>query len=155
MAATSIAKRLGLPTRLVTVLEGESLVNDASALVLLKAALGGHRPPRSQRRWAIAGDFLYSVVIAVGVGLVVGVVNVWVRSRLNDPVLETAISFVVPFVAFIPARVAGRIRRARRRGRGHLHRAPRPRSRSRAQARLSEQINWRTSSSCSRTASSC
>ena len=141
VAATSIAKRLGLPTRLVTVLEGESLVNDASALVLLKAALGA--TAASLSAWAIAGDFLYSVVIAAGVGLVVGVVNVWVRSRLKDSVLETAISFVVPFVAFIPAESLG--------ASGVLavvvagiytgHRAAHSFT---AQARLSEQINWRT-----------
>ncbi len=141
VAATSVAKRLGLPTRLVAVLEGESLVNDASALVLLKAALGATAATLSL--WAIGGDFVYSVVIAVGVGLLVGAVNVWVRSKLKDSVLETAISFVVPFVAFIPAESLG--------ASGVLavviagiytgHRAAHSFT---AQARLSEQVNWRT-----------
>jgi CPA1 family monovalent cation:H+ antiporter len=141
VAATSVAKRLGLPTRLVAVLEGESLVNDASALVLLKAAIGAAGAGLSI--WAIGGDFVYSVVVAVGIGLLVGVVNVWVRSKLRDSVLETAISFVVPFVAFIPSESLG--------ASGVLavviagiftgHRAARSFS---AQARLSEQVNWRT-----------
>ncbi len=141
VAATSVAKRLGLPTRLVAVLEGESLVNDASALVLLKAAIGATAASLSV--WAIGADFVYSVVIAVGVGLLVGLVNVWVRAKLKDSVLETAISFTVPFVAFIPAESLG--------ASGVLavviagiytgHQAARSFS---AQARLSEQINWRT-----------
>ncbi len=141
VAATSVAKRLGLPTRLVAVLEGESLVNDASALVLLKAAIGAAGAGLSI--WAIGGDFLYSVVVAVGIGLIVGVVNVWVRAKLKDSVLETAISFIVPFVAYIPTESLG--------ASGVLavviagiytgHRAARSFT---AQARLSEQINWRT-----------
>jgi CPA1 family monovalent cation:H+ antiporter len=141
VAATSIAKRLGLPTNLVAVLEGESLVNDASALVLLKAAIGATGAGLSI--WAIGGDFLYSVVVAVGVGLLVGLVNVWIRAKLKDSVLETAISFIVPFIAFIPAESLG--------ASGVLavviagiftgHRAARSFT---AQARLSEQINWRT-----------
>jgi CPA1 family monovalent cation:H+ antiporter len=116
-------------------------VNDASALVLLKAAIGAAGAGLSI--WAIGGDFVYSVVVAVGIGLLVGVVNVWVRSKLRDSVLETAISFVVPFVAFIPSESLG--------ASGVLavviagiftgHRAARSFS---AQARLSEQVNWRT-----------
>ncbi len=141
VAATSVAKRLGLPARLVSVLEGESLVNDASALVLLKAALGA--AGASLSIWAIGGAFLYSVVIAVAVGLLVGVVNVWVRSKLKDSVLETAISFVVPFVAFIPAESLGAsgVLAVVMAGIYTGHRAARSFT---AQARLSEQINWRT-----------
>ncbi|NEN06668.1 sodium:proton antiporter [Diaminobutyricibacter tongyongensis] len=141
VAATSVAKRLGLPTRLVAVLEGESLVNDASALVLLKAAIGATGAGLSLL--AIGGDFLYSVVVAIGIGLLVGVINVWVRAKLKDSVLETAISFVVPFVAYIPTESLG--------ASGVLavvvagiytgHSAARSFS---PQARLSEQINWRT-----------
>ncbi|MEU0840925.1 cation:proton antiporter [Streptomyces sp. NPDC005962] len=48
------------------------------------------------------GKFLLSVVIAVAIGMVVGVVNVKVRALLDDTVLNTAISFVVPFVAYVP-----------------------------------------------------
>lgn len=104
VAATSIGKRLGLPHRLMTVLEGESLLNDASALVLLRTAV-----------LAVAGafslgdavlEFAKAVVIALAIGLAVGYATVWLRSRLDDPVLTTAVSFVVPFLAFLPAEEA-------------------------------------------------
>ena len=141
VAATSIGKRLGLPERLVTVLEGEGLVNDATALVLLRsaiAAVGG-----SVTLWEVAGDFAYAVVVAIAVGLVVGLVTVWARSRIGQPTLTTAISFTVPFLAFWPADaihasgvlsvvVAGLVtgyKSAR-----HLS----------AQDRISERMNWRT-----------
>lgn len=141
VAATSIGKRLGLPHRLVTVLEGEGLVNDATALVLLRSAIAATAGAVSFVD--IAWDFVLAVVIAIAVGAVVGFATVWVRSRLEDPVLTTAISFGVPFVAFFPAEevhasgvlavvVAGLIT-------GHLgskYFSP--------QARVSERTNWRT-----------
>ncbi len=142
VAATSIGRRLGLPPRILTVLEGEGLVNDATALVLLRsataAALGQLATP-----WAGVLDFLYAVLVAVVVGLVVGFVSVWVRSKLTDPILETALSIVVPFAAFAPTEALH--------GSGVLavvitglytgHAAPKHFS---AQARISDQINWRT-----------
>lgn len=101
VAATSIGKRLGLPPRLLTILEGEGLVNDATALVLLRTAIAATAGAFSF--WGAAGDFTYAVAVAVVIGLLVGLVSVIVRSQLNQPVLSTAISFVVPFLAFIPA----------------------------------------------------
>lgn len=141
VAATSVGKKLGLPSRVVAVLEGEGLVNDASALVLLRsavAALGG-----AVSIWGVAGDFLFAVLAAVAVGVVVGYVNVRVRGWLNDAVLTTAISFVVPFIAYLPAEeigasgvlsvvVAGLV--TGHQGARFL----------RAQDRLAETINWRT-----------
>ncbi len=105
VAATSIGKRLGLPPRLLTILEGEGLVNDATALVLLRTAVAATAGAFSLRE--AAGDFAYAVVVAVVIGAVVGRVALAVRSRLDQPALTTAISFVVPFVAFLPAEVAG------------------------------------------------
>ncbi len=101
VAATSIAKRLGLPNRLVAVLEGESLVNDASALVLLRSAVAATAGTVSL--WEVAGDFAYASALGVGIGLVVGFVTVWIRSRISEPVVTTTISFAIPFVAFVPA----------------------------------------------------
>ena len=101
VAATSIAKKLGLPARLVTVLEGESLVNDASALVLLRSAIAATAGTVSL--WAVAGDFVYASALAVAIGLVVGFVTVWIRARISEPVVTTTISFAIPFIAFIPA----------------------------------------------------
>ncbi|MBF4571046.1 sodium:proton antiporter [Herbiconiux sp. VKM Ac-1786] len=108
VAATSIGKKLGLPPRLIAVLEGESLVNDASALVLLRTATAASAGTIALGGFGgVAVDFAYSSVVAIGVGLVVGVLTVWVRSRLNDSVLTTAVSFVIPFLAYIPAEAIG------------------------------------------------
>ena len=105
VSAASIAKRLGLPHRLTAVIEGESLVNDASALVLLRSAVAATAGVVSV--WQVGGEFLYSVIVAALVGAVVGVVTVWVRSKLPDPVLTTAVSFAVPFLAYVPAEAIG------------------------------------------------
>lgn len=105
VAATSIGKRLGLPERIVSILEGESLVNDATSLVLLRTALAA--VSGSFVFWEAAGAFVFSVVAAIGVCLLMGFITVWIRARLNNPVHDTLVSFVVPFVAFIPAEVIG------------------------------------------------
>lgn len=105
VAATSIGKRLGLPARLVTVLEGESLVNDASALVLLRTAIAAMAGTVSL--WSMIADFAYAVVAAALIGLVVGWGSVTLRSWLNDPVLTTTVSFMVPFMAYVPAEQLG------------------------------------------------
>ena len=142
VAATSIGKRLGLPPRLVTVLEGEGLVNDATALVLLRSSLAVAAGTMSGV-WGGVADFGYAVVVAVAAGLLIGVVTVFVRSKIHDPVLDTALSFVVPFLAFIPAEelgasgvlavvVAG------------LYTGHRSASVLDAPARISDDVNWRT-----------
>jgi monovalent cation/hydrogen antiporter len=101
VAATAVGKRLGLPSRLLTILEGEGLVNDASSLVLLSSAIGAMTG--AVVWWKIGAKFVFAVVVAIGIGLVVGWISVWVRSMLADSVLITAISFAVPFLAYVPA----------------------------------------------------
>ncbi|OOB90475.1 cation:proton antiporter [Rathayibacter sp. VKM Ac-2630] len=149
VAATSIGKKLGLPPRLVTVLEGESLVNDASALVLLRAAtattaaVGASVSADAIDVGEVGVLFVYSVVMAVVLGLVMGVITVFIRSKLSDPVLDTAVSFAVPFLAYIPAEELG--------ASGVLavvvtgiytgHNSARFLS---PQSRISERVNWRT-----------
>lgn len=106
VAATAIGKRLGLPARLMTVLEGESLVNDASALVMLRAALAAGAVGTFSF-WDTTVNFVWAVVAAAGVGLLVGRLTVKLRAKLDDPVLNTTISFAVPFLAFFPAEEVG------------------------------------------------
>jgi CPA1 family monovalent cation:H+ antiporter len=142
VAATSIGKKLGLPPRLVTILEGEGLVNDATALVLLRTAIVAITASVSFA--GALGDFAFAVAVGVVIGAAVGLASVWVRSRIQDqPVLTTAISYVVPFLAFIPAEevhasgviavvVAGLIT-------GHLSAR-----KFTAHDRISERTNWRT-----------
>ena len=141
VAATALGKKLGLPPRLIAILEGESLVNDATALVLLRSAVAA--TAGTFAFWDIVGDFAFAVLVAVAIGLVVGFVTVWVRSKLKDSMLDTAISFAVPFIAFLPAEflhasgvlavvVAG------------LYSGHHGAKRFSAQARISERLNWRT-----------
>lgn len=101
VAATTIARRIGLPRRVVTVLEGESLVNDATALVCLTAAttaIGGHITAMEVTR-----DFAISVVGGIGAGLVVAMVIARVQAHVADTVTLTAISLVTPFAAYLLA----------------------------------------------------
>lgn len=109
VAATAIGKRLGLPPRLLAILEGEGLVNDATALVMLRAAIAASALAASGTYdfWGSVGDFGYAVAVAIAIGLIVGVIAMIVRRRLNQPILDTAISFAVPFIAYIPAEHLG------------------------------------------------
>src|SRR5213076_338235 len=89
LAATEIASRLGAPRRVVSLIEGESLVNDGTALVLYKAAVGA----------AVGGTF--SLLDTSG----------WivrqVRRRIDDPPTEVAIAVLSGYLAFLPAAAAG------------------------------------------------
>lgn len=139
--ATTMVKKLRAPPRVVTLLEGESLLNDASALVLLRSAIAA--TAATVGLGDVVADFVRSVVIAVVVGWVVGEVSLRVRSRIGDPALTTAVSFTVPFIAYVPSEhvgasglvaavVAGAVT-----GQGAA-RFLRP------QDRISEASNWRT-----------
>ncbi|HEY5978949.1 MAG TPA: sodium:proton antiporter [Microlunatus sp.] len=97
--ATSIVKRAGVAPRLVTVLEGESLLNDASALVLLRSATAA----TALLTGSVAADFVWAVVVAVIIGFAIGRLNLLVRAHIHHATSNVAISFVVPFFAFTPA----------------------------------------------------
>jgi CPA1 family monovalent cation:H+ antiporter len=99
--ATTIVKRLGVPSRIVTMLDGESLLNDATALVLLRATTAGTAAGLSFVD--ISLEFVTSAVIATVVGAVVGWVAVRVRQYVHNPAANTAVSFIIPFVAYAPA----------------------------------------------------
>src|SRR5699024_11623730 len=81
------------------------IFNDATALVLLRTAVAATAGAFSF--WQAAGDFAYAVAVAVLIGAAVGLLAVALRSRIDQPALTTAISFVVPFLAFLPAESAG------------------------------------------------
>lgn len=102
-SAISLSKRLGLPPRIVTILEGEGLVNDATALVLLSTALAVATGTTRFSGPAAVGAFFGAVIGALVVGLVVGWVTVMLRAKMHDPVLDTAIAMVVPFGAYLLA----------------------------------------------------
>ena len=102
VAATSLGKRLGLPPRIVTILEGEGLVNDATALVLLATMLAiVETHATALNGWMIALSFGWAVLGAVLIGGVLGVVSVALRRRITDPVLDAALSLAIPFIAYL------------------------------------------------------
>jgi CPA1 family monovalent cation:H+ antiporter len=102
VAATAIARRLGVPRRIVTIVEGESLVNDASALVLYRAAVVA--VVAGSFSLADAGlRFVLSVIGGVAVGLAVGWLVALVRIRLYNIPAEIAISLLTAYLAYIPA----------------------------------------------------
>ncbi|MGW0038840.1 cation:proton antiporter [Gordonia sp. NPDC003376] len=103
--ATGIAKKLGVPSRVTAVLEGESLLNDASALVLLRAAVAAMAASISFG--GVVLNFFYSVIVAVVIGAVIGMLNLRVRARISDPAVNTAISFTVPYLAYLPTEELG------------------------------------------------
>ncbi|VXC05057.1 sodium:proton antiporter [Citricoccus sp. K5] len=142
VAATSIGKKLGLPPRLVMILEGEGLVNDATALVMLRTAIAA--TAGSITFWGAIGDFAYAVIAGVAVGLLVGGLTVWARSRIRQqPVLTTAISLTVPFLAYMPAENlhASGVIAVVAAGLVTGHQAPK---RFSAVDRITDRTNWRT-----------
>ncbi|MGA8995980.1 MAG: Na+/H+ antiporter [Nocardioidaceae bacterium] len=141
VSASAIARRIGIPRRIVTVLEGESLLNDATALVAFRTATGAAAATVSIGR--VGFDFVLAAVAGVAVGLLVYVVIGGVRRRVDDPVLDTSLSLVTPFVAYVAAEQLH--------GSGVLavviaglllgHRAPVLQG---ASSRIAERLNWRT-----------
>lgn len=98
--ATSILKKSSLPNRAVTMLDGESLLNDATALVLLRTAIAATAGAFSLL--GSLGTFAYAVAVAVVIGLGVGWADIAVRRRVVDPTVNTILSFTVPFLASVP-----------------------------------------------------
>jgi CPA1 family monovalent cation:H+ antiporter len=104
VAATAVGRRAGMPRKVVSILEGESLLNDATALVTLNAALAA--TTGSVTVWGVGGDLLLAAGGGVAIGYAVAVVLSFVRRRVDDPVLDTSLSFLAPYLAFLPAEEA-------------------------------------------------
>ncbi|RIJ03742.1 Na+/H+ antiporter, partial [Clavibacter michiganensis subsp. insidiosus] len=141
VAVSAVAGRVKLPRRVMSILETESLLNDATALVALNtaiAAIVGAVHPVD-----VAGGFLVAVVAGVAIGLAVAFLFSAVRRFLRSAVLDTSLSLAIPYVAFIPAQEIG--------GSGVLavvaaglvlgYRSPLIQS---PEARIAESVNWRT-----------
>ncbi len=103
VAAVAVGRRIGLPRQVVTVLEGESLLNDATALVTLRTAIAAFTSAGVVTAGSVALDFVWAVVGGVGSGLVVAAVIAAARKRVTVPTADTALSFVAPFAAYLPA----------------------------------------------------
>jgi len=142
VAATAIGRRIGLPRRIVTILEGESLLNDATALVALGTALSVADGDGFNAA-TVGLDFLLAAGGGVVVGFLMFLLVAKVRRHLDDPVLDSGLSLVVPFAAYavgegvhasgvIAVVVAGLLLG---------HKAPILQT---AQSRIAERLNWRT-----------
>jgi CPA1 family monovalent cation:H+ antiporter len=106
VAATAIMSRMRIPKRIITVLEGESLVNDATALVAYQlAVLAVVRGEFSVMHGA--GRFVWVSIGGIGIGLLAGWVIAWVRPRLKDDGIEGLLSLLTPYVAYLPAEWLG------------------------------------------------
>jgi monovalent cation/hydrogen antiporter len=103
--ATAIVKNAGVSARVTAILEGEGLLNDATALVVLRTAIAATATGLSLG--GAIGSFLFAVVVAVVIGLAVGHLNLAVRGRIEEPTVGTALSFGVPFLAAVPAEHLG------------------------------------------------
>ncbi len=141
VAATTIGRRIGLPRRIVTILEGESLLNDATALVALRTAIAA--AGLGITAFEVGVDFVVAAGGGVAVGLAMFMLVAFLRKRITDPVFDTGMSFLVPFAAYVAAEevhasgvvavvVAGLLLG---------HKAPIIQT---AQSRIAERMNWRT-----------
>jgi CPA1 family monovalent cation:H+ antiporter len=106
VAATAIFQRIGVPRRVVTILEGESLVNDATALVLYRFAIAAAAAGTFSLLDASA-SFVFVALGGLAVGLVVGSLTVWLLAHVRDTAIGVTITLLAPFVAYLPAEALG------------------------------------------------
>ncbi|MFE1880748.1 Na+/H+ antiporter [Streptomyces diastatochromogenes] len=99
VAATAVARRVGLPSRITTILQGESLLNDATAITAYKVAVAAVVGEGATWAGGIR-EFLLAAVGGVGVGLVLMAPLHWLRTHLTEPLLQNTLSLLIPFVAY-------------------------------------------------------
>ncbi len=106
VAGTAIARRLGVPTRAVTIIEGESLVNDGTALVAYKFAVAAV-VTGSFSAFEAGGDFVITVAGGVAVGIAVGAAIAALRRRIHNPPVEITVALLSAYFAYLPAEAIG------------------------------------------------
>lgn len=141
VAATAVARRIGLPRRIVSILEGESLFNDATALVVVSLAI--EAATQEVTGLDVVVSFVRSAFGGIAIGIVAALAIRWIRRELRDTYTNVAVSFMAPWIAYIPAElvhssgvvavvVAGVLL---------AHTAPVDQT---AQSRVAERMNWAT-----------
>ncbi|MGV9450465.1 Na+/H+ antiporter [Streptomyces sp. NPDC003635] len=102
VAATAVARRVGLPSRITTILQGESLVNDATAITAYRVALAA--AVGEGATWAGGiGEFLLAAFGGIGIGVLLMVPIHWLRTHLKEALLQNTLSLLIPFVAYAVA----------------------------------------------------
>jgi CPA1 family monovalent cation:H+ antiporter len=106
VAATAITERLRVPRRITTILDGESLVNDATALVAYRFAVAAIVTGYFSLTAAL-GQFVIAATAGTLIGLCAAAMIVWMSQRIREPNVEGAISLLTPYLAYLPAEWAG------------------------------------------------
>jgi monovalent cation/hydrogen antiporter len=101
LAASEIARRMAVPRRIVSIVEGESLINDGTALVAYRVAVTAVGGTFSM--WEAGWEFVSGAVIGVAIGLAAGWVISEIRRRLDDVPVEITISLLTGYAAYLPA----------------------------------------------------
>ena len=99
VAATAVLRRFRLPRRIVTLLEGESLVNDATGLVLFRFAVATTLTGAFSG-WEMVGEFGVIALGGITLGIAIGWITAKLQERLHDPMLELALSLTTPFATY-------------------------------------------------------
>ena len=107
VAATAIARRLGVPRRQIAILEGEGLINDATALVAYQIGIKATIGVVAFSLMDAGLEFLVDAVGGIAIGLAVGYVIAEIRERLDDPLIENTIGLLTAYAAYVPAEQAG------------------------------------------------
>ncbi|SES37113.1 monovalent cation:H+ antiporter, CPA1 family [Streptomyces sp. yr375] len=102
VAATAVARRVGLPSKITTILQGESLLNDATAITAYKVALAIVVGEGASWAGGIE-EFLIASVGGTAVGLILMAPLHWLRTHLKEPLLQNTLSLLIPFVAYAAA----------------------------------------------------
>lgn len=103
IAATAIAKGLGLPQGIVDILEGESLVNDASGLLALEFAVAMVVEGRTPTPASGASRLIFLVAVGLTIGLAIGLIVEWIERRIDDGPIEIALSVLTPYAVYLAA----------------------------------------------------
>jgi Na+/H+ antiporter len=103
IAATTIARRIGLPNRIVDILEGESLVNDASGLLALQFATAIVVERQVPGVGSAILEFVWLVAGGIGLGLLAGWIVEWTERRIDDAPIEITLSILVPYAVYLAA----------------------------------------------------
>ena len=106
VAATAVFRRLGVPDRVASVIEGESLINDGASLVIYRVAVVAVATGAFTFAGAL-GDLLVVGVGGAALGLAVAALSAQLRRRVEDPTIEITITLLTPYLAFLPAEELG------------------------------------------------